>query len=696
MKQNSFCFLFFMLVGLIINSSGHSQTLYIAPNGKDNASGSYDHPLASLQGVRDRLRELRKEKPPGDTIHVIVQDGNYRMKEPLVLWPEDSGTDLYPVIYCAGDGNKPVFSGGIRIKNIRKNEQGYWVADIPDIKNSRKKFEQLYVNGRRAERAHSPDTGFFVMKGVKENVWVQGSGRAPERAQQVILADPESLGELSSLSVNELKEVVMTVYHKWNITKRYADGINDSVIFTSGEGMKPWNRWKTGTRYRLENYAGALTEPGEWFLDDSGQLTYIPRPGERPEDAEVIAPALTRMIIIKGDPEHGKYVKNIRFEGLRFMYSAYYLPPAGFEPAQAAATIDATVQVDGARNIILKDCEIAHTGNYGVWFREACSDCQVEHCHIHDLGAGGIRIGTVKIPEDTMLITRNILLENNIIQSGGYLFPPAVGVWIGQSSDDKVLHNDIGDFRYTGVSVGWVWGYAYSPAKRNKINYNHIHHLGWGVLSDMGGVYTLGRSEGTSVSHNVIDHVWSYSYGGWGLYPDEGSSHILMENNLVYKTKTGGFHQHYGEENIIRNNIFAFASMYQLQCTRVEDHRSFFFTNNIVYYDQGVLLGGPWDKVKITMDHNIYWNTRGNVSFLTMDLSAWRRKTGHDRHSVIRDPGFKDPVHNDFRFSNGKVLRETGFVTFDYTRAGVYGTQKWKEKAVLPKEKRDAFDKIMK
>ena len=273
--------------------------------------------------------------------------------------------------------------------------------------------------------------------------------------------------------------------------------------------------------------------------------------------------------------------------------------------------------------------------------------------------------------------------------------PPAVGVWIGQASDNTVSHNDIADLRYTGVSVGWVWGYAYSPAKRNRIVFNRIHHLGWGLLSDMGGVYTLGRSEGTVVSNNIIDHVWAYDYGGWGLYPDEGSSHILLENNLVYKTKTGGFHQHYGRENIVRNNIFAKAARYQLQCTRVEEHLSFTFEHNIIWYEWGVLLGGPWDRIRIHMDHNLYWNDRGEVIFLDMPLKQWQIKSGHDRHSRIAEPGFRDPANDDFTIPRPAVAEEIGFKPFDPGQAGVYGSELWKAKARLPRKILEDFERIM-
>jgi hypothetical protein len=340
-------------------------------------------------------------------------------------------------------------------------------------------------------------------------------------------------------------------------------------------------------------------------------------------------------------------------KGLAFHHNQSLLPAGGYAPYQAAYVTEAAIMADGARNITIEDCEISHVATYGVWFREGCRNSRLERCYLYDLGAGGVRIGEGRISPDQASRTSHITVDNNIIRTGGRIYTSAVGVWLGQSGDNPVTHNDIGDLFYTGLSVGWRWGYRESVSKRNNISFNHVHHIGWGVLSDMGGIYTLGPSQGTVVSNNVFHDIYSYSYGGWGLYTDEGSTGIVMENNLVYNTRTGGFHQHYGKENIIRNNILAFSKLHQIQATRVEEHLSFTFEKNIVYWNTGPLLSGRWKQIRVKMRDNCYWNTSGKeVKPAGMTLKQWQ-DMGHD----------------------------TGFKPFDYTRAGVYGNKKWVELA---------------
>jgi parallel beta-helix repeat protein len=245
-----------------------------------------------------------------------------------------------------------------------------------------------------------------------------------------------------------------------------------------------------------------------------------------------------------------------------------------------------------------------------------------------------------------------------------------VGVWVGQSSGNAIVHNDIHHLYYTGVSVGWSWGYAPTSAHDNLVEYNHIHTIGQGLLSDMGGIYTLGVSPGTKLRFNHIHDVESYGYGGWGIYTDEGSTTILIENNVVYRTKTGGFHQHYGRENIVRNNVFAFSRDGQLQRTREEDHLSFTFERNIVYWDQGTLLSSNWKKDRFKMDHNLYWRVGGKpFDFAGASLEDWRKR-GHDVHSIVGDPLFVDPAKGDFTLKPDSPALKLDFKPIDLSKVG--------------------------
>ncbi len=279
-------------------------------------------------------------------------------------------------------------------------------------------------------------------------------------------------------------------------------------------------------------------------------------------------------------------------------------------------------------------------------------------------------------------------MDNCILRGGGRIFPGCVGVWIGQSSDNMITHNDIADLFYTSISVGWTWGYSESQCRRNIIEYNHLHHIGRGVLSDMGGVYTLGISPGTSVSHNLIHDVDSYNRsgaGGWGLYNDEGSTGIRLENNVVYNTTTGSYHQHYGRENVLRNNILVNSRYGQVMRTCAEPHLSFIFEHNIVYWSDGPLLTGNWSGTNFRLDHNLYFQKGGQeVTFAGASLADWQKRTGQDRNSRIADPKFVDVDHHDFRLQPDSPALAIGFKPFDLTRAGVYGNSIWVKEAQAP------------
>jgi hypothetical protein len=685
---------------LLYSLSGFCQTLFLSPSGNDSNSGTKGNPLASLKGARDKIRELRRNKQLTDTVFVRIEGGTYQMSEPLELTVEDTGTEKSPVVFIAEPENRAVFCGGMRIEHFQQVEPGLWKCFVPETAKYGFYFEQLYVNGERRYRAQTPNHGsFFRVKDLKQTVLDSTGSRSASFASQKILLHEENKSILHDIVKENRDDMLVVFYHNWDVTRKRILHVNtrDTEFYIGGEGMKPWNPINKDSRYVVENYRGALDAPGEWFLQRDGWLYYIPMPGETPDNINCIAPVAKQFLVINGS--ESKHVQHIRFENMNFEVAGYQTPANGNEPVQSAATVEATVMADFADYIEFQNCEITHTGLHAIWFRNQCSYDKVEHCHLHDLGGGGVKIGTTDLMSDDKT-THHIVVDNNIIQHGSFVFPCSAGTIIFNGSDNKITHNDIGDFRNSSVSVGWIWGYAHSPSKRNEIAYNHLHHLGWGELCDMGGVYTLGASEGTTVHNNHIHHIYSFNYGGWGLYTDEGSYKVIMENNLVYACKNSGFHQHYGKDNIIRNNIFAFNTLSQLQLTRPEEHLSFNFTNNIIYYDRGTLFqsngSDSWLKAQVNIDYNCYWNTKtATPDFHKLTFAEWK-KMGRDIHSVIADPLFVNPEKQDFRFRNPSVIKKIKFKPFDYSQAGVYGEAEWLEKAKMSEELLQQFDEIVK
>ena len=685
---NLFLLLFMVAQGLLAE-----KVIYVAPNGNDQNQGDKAHPLLTLQQALERSRQQRDG---ASQVTIQLAEGVYPILHPVQLDSRDNGLS----IIGAGRGRTRI-TGGVELPRFQAVGNGLWRTDVGSLMAFGGDISQLYVNGVRAVCARTPNGLNTFQTGSAQEWKVDSLSDIPRyhMAAQSIQLPKEAIPVLkkAKASPSGLRIVVL---HAWDMTRRSVQSFSSDsgVVYVSGQPMQVWNRMdRAGASLcYLENDRSFLDAPGEYFLDQGeGYLSYIPRENEVIEKATAVVPVPSQLVEVKGTAK--RWIEDILLENLTLEYSRYSIPWQGNEPNQGACLADASVSAEYVRNLTLKNVEVAHTGNWAIEMGLASRDCRVEHCYLHDLGGGGVKVGTSGIPDDEEHeLARGNHVVNNIICQAGETFPPAVGIMLRNASDNEVVHNDISNLYYIGISVGWVWGYAHCPSVRNTISYNHIHHIGWGILSDMGGIYTLGNSEGTKVSYNRIHDIYSYGYGGWGLYPDEGTTGILMENNLVYNCKSSGFHQHYGKD-IIRNNIFVNCIKAQLEATRVEpDHLPFTFTGNILQYKEGQMYGINWDKVNFQSDKNIYWRTDGEIpSWNGLSLAEWQKQTGKDLHSIIADPQLVDIAKGDFTPRNKKALKKIGFKVFDPMQAGVEGDEEWIRLAQQDPRKAKLYDEIV-
>jgi len=663
---------------------------YVAGNGNDGWSGKSasptaegkDGPFATLERARDAIRELKKSGLQ-EPVNVRVRRGTYYLSTPFRLTSEDSGTEQCPITYAAQPGETVIVSGGRPISGWKKPEQGnIWTTELPEVRAGDWYFQQLFVNGHRCIRARMPNDGYFLNEGPIEPLGDRPKARSDPGTKKGFRFKPGDIRRWKNL-----EDVNVLQFHSWTASVHWIKALdteNHIVRFTAPANW-PTGYWTKNERYYLENFPEALDCPGEWYLDrKTGILSYWPMAGDDPAQLQVIAPKLRHLLQLEGKPDDGKFVERVNFKGLSFQHADWRIASKGPADGQAAHFLEAAILARGARHCAFEQCEIAHVGEYGLWLASGCTDNRVVKCHLHDLAGGGIKIGETYSPKTEAQATERNLVDNCFIHDTGHMFHAGVGVWVGRSSHNTITHNEICDLDYTGVSVGWSWGYASSSAHHNVIEYNHIHDIGRAVLGDMGGIYTLGISPGTRLRHNVIHDVYSPGIGGGaGIYPDEGSTELLIENNLVYNTERGCFSQHYGRENTVRNNIFAFSRTGEIARYREEDHLSFVFERNIVYSTSGYLLLGRWRNGKYRMQGNLYWDTSTeDPDFGDLGFDE-RQSLGRDTGSIIADPRFVAPDACDFRLKPDSPALKLGFKPFKFDDVGLYGDPEWEK---LPKQ----------
>jgi hypothetical protein len=664
---------------------------YIAPTGSDQGSGKLAAPFATIEHARDVVRSL---KHPATPVTVYLRGGTYTLASPLHFTPEDSGASDAPVTYAAYKDERPVISGGRSItgwKETTVDGKHLWTVDIPSVRDGKWYFRELWINGHRATRARNPNTGFFRATAVPDldlkKPYQQGNESfqfAPGQLEPwPDLDDAEIVFLTFWISAREKVASIDAMSHVAKLARR------TPMRLTDGFGQAPQL-----ARFYVENAFELLDAPGEWYLNrKTGSLYYMPLPGEQISKAEAVAPVLEQLVFFDGDPKNDHAIEYLTFRGLTFAHSEWWLPADDRNDKyqrQAASFHPGAIELTGVGHCTFDQCTVAHLSSYAIHFSRGCDHDLVTRCNLLDLGTGGVKIGEPDrignvppnipnpFPDDPKLETHDIEVSDSVIREGGRVFHQGHGILIGQSYNNLISHNDIRDFYQIGISVGWTWGYGKSLAHDNIIEYNHIQKIGQGWSSDLGGIYTLGPQPGTVLRYNLIHDVECADYVGRGVYLDEGSTGVLVENNIMYNTSTGGFGLNYGRRNIIRNNIFAFGKQAQIEyagnMAKAPPGSSYTLDRNIFFYRSSEnLLRGPWQPRpvdKFTVDHNLYWREGdGELKFGRRTLAEWRG-LGFDKESIVADPLFVNAQKGDFHLKPGSPAGKIGFQSIDLSSVG--------------------------
>ena len=664
--------------------------LYVAPYGNDAAEGTADAPLATLTAAKEKLKTLKGAVGENETVTVLLRGGRYPLSEPLSFTAED----LPNVTFASYPGEEAVICGSREItgfaeetvNGVRVFTKTLDAADPAD-------FKSLFRGGEQLPAARYPETGYFTVKATapEDDLWTEDNTPWElTRGQRSFYADPADL----AVAFTNPTDVQVRILHYWHDELMFLTGIDRAT------GKLRLSRPSSMLirdidRYYFENVFEAMNEPGEWYLNRAtNKLYYVPEPGESADGLTLYASSLERLVEIDG-------VNGIAFDHIRFTETDWMIPTpcdwwsdwrieSDIDALQAALDVRGAAEVKNAENVRFTNCEFINLGADGVKMLGGVKHSRVENCLFRNIAATGVFVGGRNCRPEEPDCTADITVTNNDIAGYGRKFFCAIGVQITYCDGAEVSHNEISDGYYTAISDGWVWGYAYQLTNHIKITDNLIYNIGQGWLSDMGGIYTLGVQPGTVLSGNVIHNVAADSgqggYGGWGIYPDEGSSQLTIEKNLVYACGSDSYHLHYGKDNVVCNNIFALSAESQVRVnSRYEEHKTADFTNNIILTDgKTPVFSYMRDAKAFTAADNILWDvSKGNKVYLlkegdaqdAMSLATAQRK-GLIGGNVTADPQFADPLRFDFTLKETSPAVSNGFERWDYSAAGtIAGTE---------------------
>lgn len=575
--------------------------IYVAPDGSDESGdGSAGNPYGSFERARAAVAEINDNMT--EDITVYFRGGTYYVDETIVLGVEDSGSNGYNVEYKAYPGEEPVFSGGERVTGWTQDTENpnLYVAEL----NRDERLRQLYVND---QRAYMPSKQIRGQGGYGEHTITAGEGDyawTDLTQSDGVKFNPSDL----PADVKNPSDIEVQTRSTWTTATVAIRGIESVDGSTVALFEQPYGAiaqslgWGTAYSPSKENYVynvfEFLDEPGEFYFDRAEQkLYYWPREGEDMATAEVYAPEVDTLLRIEGE-DLESHASHIVIDGLTFENTDWNLAEIDGSHGKAAhqaslttissvgnwhhslyRSVDLTpaaVEVTSADNIGFVNNTIKHTANDGLNVINDVTDSVFDGNVIYDTGGTALSVGhpqhheigdkgseellgykdpsnqysdKEKYDVDVEGLCSNLDITNNYMVDLAVTYYGCPGMTIYYGTELSVLHNHVENAPYSGISLGWGWGYTVGAdisdtngstdpqgetpnLQNNEVAYNRVINV-LTTMADGGSIYTLGPMKGTTIHDNYLSKVGKNGYHSRGIHIDEGTRYMEAYNNVI-------------------------------------------------------------------------------------------------------------------------------------------------------------------
>ena len=486
---------------------GQALDFYVSTSGSDSNDGSISAPWATPFPALESIAAAKTAGVLPSSVVVHIASGTYFLGRTLNITADAGGDAEGHSVTFSGpaDATAPpaMLSAGAPVGawSPVQSSPGVFSAPIPGGAAGLVMVRQMWdaTTGVRIPLARSPIT-FASAVGQWGAAWA-----------------PSDFPLNYARALTSESEIVL--WHNWVSSQNKIDVVNvtNSSIKALGQAGDPF--FGAGGNFRVALQNVPLPEalaPGSFYFSQR-VLFYRPTSGILPGPNDVIAEAVPEAVIIGGTASAP--LMHLILANLTVAHAAADLEQSciytGCGEQSVSDAVLAAVHVSNAVGVRLSGLEVFGTGSYGVWFDDGSVSSGIASSWLHDLGAGGVRVGTGdNTGSAASSPARSISVADTTVEDGGLITPAGTGIFVQEAYNTSVVHNHVHHLFYTGVAIGWTWGYAADADGSQLVGWNHIHDIFQSELSDGGCVYNLGRSPGTQIVNNLCHDVESYGYGG--------------------------------------------------------------------------------------------------------------------------------------------------------------------------------------
>ncbi len=491
--------LLFLVILLTINSITYATDYYISSSGNDltNSGTSSATPWKTISKVNSAFSTLKA----GDRILFNRGDTFYG-----TLNITKSGSAGNPITIGAfGTGSNPIITGFTIVTGWTSKSSGIFskVVTCESAPNL------ATVDAVNTPIGRWPATGWRYYESHSGNNSI---------TDKELSGSPDWDGAELIISPNS-----------WTIDRKsITDHTNNSITFSPSISTTIYD----GYGYFIQNDLKCLgNKLGEWCYNSGTTTFYMYFNDNNPDNHLVKLVTLDKLVSISG-------YNYVTFDGLTFEGSNLY-----------------SFYLSNAGHIIVQNCKINFSGNYGLFGTGATQNLLIDNNEINQTNNNAIWLNGG---------CTYAVISNNIIQNTG-IIPGLVKsaeqnccgiLYAGDNS--KVIYNQIFNSGYAGI-IG--------QANNTTVQYNFLNYFCL-TKDDGAGIYTSGNAAtGRLIANNII---LNGGLGGsigtpafrdmgtvvaHGIYLDENCYKVTVTGNTTANCSYSGIYLHNAHDNTIENNL---------------------------------------------------------------------------------------------------------------------------------------------